>query len=377
MSDRIFLVQDGGGLVEMREEAYITEDRLQTLLGQYPDLLVGNHSDEPQSQRWLLVSREMPLASDHDGASRWSVDHLFLDRDAIPTLVEVKRSSDTRIRREVVGQMLDYAANGVVYWPVAQIRARFEATCERDGRDSERVLSDLLGPDSDANRFWETVGTNLLAGKIRMVFVADEIPQELRRIVEFLNGQMKPAEVLAVEIKQFVGQGVTTLVPRAIGQTAESQRAKSQTTGAPRKWDETSFFEDLVAQRGAEEASVARRIFEWAPSHFPRSQWGKGKKYGSLYPTLDHKGQSFWPIALWTYGQVDITFADLKQKYPFEDEGVRMELLRRLNHIPGVNLPPDSISRYPNTNLATLKDPDALQQFLAALEWVEHQIKAS
>ena len=32
----------------------------------------------------------------------------------MPTLVEVKRSSDTRIRREVVGQMLHYAANAVV-----------------------------------------------------------------------------------------------------------------------------------------------------------------------------------------------------------------------------------------------------------------------
>jgi 5-methylthioribose kinase len=41
--------------------------------------------------------------------------------------VEVKRSSDTRIRREVVGQMLDYAANAVVYWPLEMIRAKFEA----------------------------------------------------------------------------------------------------------------------------------------------------------------------------------------------------------------------------------------------------------
>jgi hypothetical protein len=37
------------------------------------------------------------------------------------------------------------------------------------------------------------------------VFVADEIPVELRRIVEFINGQMDPAELLAVEIKQYVG----------------------------------------------------------------------------------------------------------------------------------------------------------------------------
>jgi len=32
---------------------------------------------------------------------------------------------------------------------------------------------------------------------IRMLFVADRIPAELRRIVEFLNEQMDPAEVLA------------------------------------------------------------------------------------------------------------------------------------------------------------------------------------
>ena len=61
-----------------------------------------------------MLSREAPLASEQDGAGRWSVDHLPLDQDAIPTIVEVKRSSDTRIRREVVGQMLDYAANAVL-----------------------------------------------------------------------------------------------------------------------------------------------------------------------------------------------------------------------------------------------------------------------
>jgi hypothetical protein len=45
----------------------------------------------------------------------------------VPTLVEVKRRADTRIRREVVGQMLDYAANGVVYWPLEQLRELFGA----------------------------------------------------------------------------------------------------------------------------------------------------------------------------------------------------------------------------------------------------------
>jgi hypothetical protein len=42
--------------------------------------------------------------------------------------VEVKRSTDTRLRREVVGQMLDYAANAVVYSPVEHLIEHFRAS---------------------------------------------------------------------------------------------------------------------------------------------------------------------------------------------------------------------------------------------------------
>lgn len=67
---------------------------------------------------------------------------------------------------------------------------------------------------------------NLRAGRIRMVFVADVIYPELKRIVEFLNAQMSPAEVIALEIKHYTGQGPRTLVPRLIGRTAEAERRK-------------------------------------------------------------------------------------------------------------------------------------------------------
>ncbi|KOG37546.1 hypothetical protein [Streptomyces decoyicus] len=34
----------------------------------------------------------------------------------MPTLVQVERDADTRVRREVVGRMLNYLANGACYW---------------------------------------------------------------------------------------------------------------------------------------------------------------------------------------------------------------------------------------------------------------------
>ncbi len=254
------MVQGDGNLVEMVEQDYASEALLQELLAKHPNLLAGDQIDGDEPRRWLLVSREMPLASEEDGGGRWSVDHLFLDQDAVPTIVEVKRSTDTRIRREVVGQMLDYAANAVVYWPLETLRAKFEESQQ----DAEQYLADFVGDFAvDPEEFWRKVKTNLQAGKVRLVFVADEIPIELRRVVEFMNGQMDPAEVLAVEIKQYVGGNLKTLVPRVMGQTVEAQRKKSGPASKPSEKGEAyrEFFQHLIdrlRERGFTKAKVGQ-----------------------------------------------------------------------------------------------------------------------
>lgn len=115
MSGTIYLFQNEDHLVELTEHYYDSEALLQDLLARYPKLLAGDQIDEANPRRWLLVAREVGVPWEEGGPDQMSLDHLFLDQDGIPTLVEVKRSRDTRVRREVVGQMLDYAANAVIY----------------------------------------------------------------------------------------------------------------------------------------------------------------------------------------------------------------------------------------------------------------------
>jgi hypothetical protein len=367
----VYLIQKDDQLVEMTEQPYDSEDLLQGLLAQHPNLLAGDQIDSDEPRRWLLVSRELALASEEDGSGRWSVDHLFLDQDAIPTIVEVKRSTDTRIRRQVVGQMLDYAANAVVYWPVEALRSQFEAACEAEDLDPERELAGLLGVDADHAEFWLKAKTNLQAGRVRLIFVADEIPSELRRVVEFLNEQMDPAEVLAIEIKQYAGQGMKTLVPRVVGQKIPPPLLPS------RQWSETSFFEELEKKHGAETAAIDRRILEWGNRKTPEIWWGKGKFDGSFVPTLTHKGVRHQLLAVWTYGVVEIYFYWFAYKPPFSSEEKRKELLDRLNSIPGVSLPQDAITRRPTIPLSTFGDEAALRQLLETYDWVIEEIKES
>src|SRR5829696_968566 len=179
MATGIYLIQDDGELNELSEAQYEAEKLLQQLLANHPNLLAGDQIAPSAPRRWLLVAREQTVPDEVGGAGRWALDHLFLDQDAIPTLVEIKRSTDTRVRREVVGQMLDYAANAVVYWSAEEIRSQFEARCQLGSKDATQVITDLLGRE-DTEAFWMDTKRNLQAGKIRMIFVADVIPTELQ-----------------------------------------------------------------------------------------------------------------------------------------------------------------------------------------------------
>jgi len=248
---KIFLIGEGEGkLIALEETGYVTEDVLQGLLANYPDLLAGDQIDPENPRRWLLVAREMRIPGDSDEGGRWSLDHLFLDQDGVPTFVECKRATDTRIRREVVAQMLDYAANGIEYWSMDQIRQAAAETARGRGRFLDAEIAALLGNGAEADEvnvedFWNSVEGNLHNRRIRLVFVADSTPKELRRLVEFLNEEMKNVEVLAIEVKQFrkaENEGQTALVPRVVGFTEAARSEKGSSQGRKARTNRDIFL---------------------------------------------------------------------------------------------------------------------------------------
>jgi len=272
--------------------------------------------------------------------------------------------------------MLDYAANCVLYWPVEFIKQRFEETCHERGSEPGMVVGEFIGlsgtPENDGAiaRFWELVETNLRAGKIRLIFAADEIPSELRRVVEFLNEQMNPAEVLAIEIRQYVGMGVRTLVPSVIGSSKRVTTAAGRTSV---QWDRELFVNTLRERRGSEAVAVATNILEWSPMHCPKLWWGEGRIDGSCFVGVAQEGVNYYPFAMWTYGRIEMQFQWLRQR------SVAQELLEglasRLNRVQGVVIPPDALTRRPAFDMSLLKERQSSSVFFDAIEWFIEQIK--
>ena len=233
---------EGSGMLTPLHEAYVEfEDDLQALLVRYPELLSGD-DDTASSRRWLLIKREQGIAAAEGEAARFSLDHLFVDQDGTPTLVEVKRAADTRARREVVAQMLDYAANALAFMDPGDLRTTFEA----QHADPAAAISERLGAGVDPDELWRRAADNLRTGNLRLVFLADRIPAELKTLVEFLNEQMKTMEVLAIEVATFEAEGTRVLRARTIGQTQAAQAVKGRRPRAT--WDRPTWLHSLAAR---------------------------------------------------------------------------------------------------------------------------------
>lgn len=219
----LFYVEDGG-LVPLHEEGYEAESLLQEFLAKHPELLPGHAIDSDEPRRFVLIKREARVKN-------MEIDHLFIDQEAIPTLVEVKRASNREVRREVVAQMLDYASNIPGQWSKDQLEAWL---AERVDEAPENGLEALDHDFDDDDDFWEQVMQNIRDGKVRLIFVADSIPASLRIVVEFLNERMIPTEVLAVEIKQYLASDSRRLLHSSlVGQTEKARTIKGSNKRSP------------------------------------------------------------------------------------------------------------------------------------------------
>ena len=293
MAERIYTRGKGGGLEPLEEEPFSTEDELQSLIAEHPELLNGEQMRPGDPRRWIPITREKGIAETSDSGVRWSIDHLIVDQDAVPTLVEVKRGKNSEIRRTVVGQMLEYAAHATQTWTADEMRRTFEDSATAQGLDPGEMLRELLQTDGepDADGFWQQVTTNLAARRLRLLFVADEIPDPLERVVEFLNAQMPNIEVLAVEVKQFRSKSTQTLVPRVLGRIANASAHGGPRLRLTRESFLAGFNTDEARNAAVRLLDVAREsgaAFEWGPSGVSIrgrcSRWDQPVTVAWLYP---------------------------------------------------------------------------------------------
>ncbi|KUR73986.1 hypothetical protein [Novosphingobium sp. Fuku2-ISO-50] len=357
----IYTVDANGDLRRMTPSAPENEDRMQTLVAKYPELITDGDGD------LLLVRREQTIADSENGGGRWSVDHLFVTRDAVPVLVELKRAVDTRLRREVVGQMLDYAANATAYWQAGRIAQSFAQSIQDPAINADEVLAEFIG-DQEPESFWAQVDSNFASGRIKLVFVADEIPRELARIVEFLNDQMR-ADVRAVELRWFADEhGSISLSPRVIGETERTAAVKGARIAKPSLSIE-EWLQKQISPSGADAMKGARAYIAMIEALGGKADLANAQ--GSIIAVFaGANGKFVYPLHLWGHDtNISLSLRWLKNAPALQDEAVRRVWFERLKEIVG-DLSTSNLAGFPAFSvsvLANCEKSEQLQRFLADL----------
>lgn len=198
MADRTSRSRSDDEWTEVAETPFEIEDELEEVVAANPQLLCDSLT-QGFPQRLLLIGLHQGVRTSEQGAFEKEIDLLFVDQDAVPTLVEVKLRKNGEIKRRVIGQMLEYAAYAK-FWTAQELRT----TGTRTHSDWRQAIRDLIGePISDDHEelFWQTVAENLSSGKMHLGLVADEIPEETQDVLEFLQEQIPTISVFGIEIK--------------------------------------------------------------------------------------------------------------------------------------------------------------------------------
>lgn len=144
------------------------------------------------------------------------------------------------------------------------------------------------------------------------------------------------------------------------------------------EWTEEAVLQTIEEKRGLDEANTAKQLIEWSKTHAQKINWGKGSNDGSFCPVFELGDEyPFIPFRVYTYGSVEILFnrMSVRQNAPFDAPEKRLELLRQLNEIPGINLSTDGINRRPSIPLGLLVNPQALGKFIEIVQSVVKEVK--
>lgn len=229
----------GGDWSEPDEVGYGREAELQQILADHPRLIPGVGDQ-------AVACKEM-----QSGAG--PADLIVVDQEGGLTLVECKLASNRQVRREIVGQMFDYAS---AFWRMSlgDFEQRWLA---RTGRSlGESVAS--ANPD-----FSSAVAANLAEGRFSIVLAVDAINDDLRRIVEYLNATSGPTtSVIAVAYKRLLSEHTEILLPTTYGEElAEAKAAAAER--AEGRWTE-SECRDWIKSNDAENLSRFDLLLEEA-----------------------------------------------------------------------------------------------------------------
>lgn len=178
----VFVDNDGPArpVSQVPEGEATREHPLRDLIHDHPSMLPIEEL-EPGSGRIITVAKELRLP----GAG--SLDVLLVTEHGRLIIVECKLWRNPQARREVVGQILDYARE-LARYSYEDLQRVISTRLNRAGNLLYELIHDAGGSISEA-ALVDRITRDLRAGRFLLLIVGDGITEGTERIGEYLSGQ--------------------------------------------------------------------------------------------------------------------------------------------------------------------------------------------
>jgi hypothetical protein len=250
---------DGTGWQLLATTGFPDEAALHSLVEQAPQIL-----PLAGSPRLIILGREVLLGNGY-------ADLIAVEPSGRLAIIEVKLARNAEARRAIVAQVLTYAA---------YLNGLDPAILERDilGRHlRERGYADLAGAVAsndqegsfDASVFAEGLAGSLAQGWFRLVLVLDDAPEELVRLIAYLEAVTADRLLIdLVTVSSYRLGGTEVIVPQRV--EAERRPVEplpatpvlSESTG--RLVEGVEDFDASIAAVRDEQRPALQRLRDWA-----------------------------------------------------------------------------------------------------------------
>ena len=194
----------------------VSEDTLQDLLFRFPRALPISAIDATYGDA-IPVCRELPTPAGF-------LDALYVNHLGWLTLAEFKLWRNPQARREVIGQILDYAKD-LASWGYEDLQRRVSLATGRKGNALYELVREHH-PDLDEAEFVDSVTRHLRRGEFLLLIIGDGIQEGAANIVDFVQRYSGLHFNLALVEAALYRDGANRLIvqPRVLAQTEIVQR---------------------------------------------------------------------------------------------------------------------------------------------------------
>lgn len=288
-------------------------------------------------------------------------DAIAFTADGDIALIECKLAANAEIKRKVIGQILEYAA---FLWEMdyEELDSRVMA---RRGKHITNLVESAVAGEWDESSFREGIIQSLQSGSFLLIILVDEINDELRRIVRYLNECGKADfSFHALELTHYKTKGLELLVPHLHGASV----IKSNNRSKRKRWTELEFISDLAKNLAPQEAFLAEKVFHWGQDTADRMLFGTGTATGSVsYHFLPH-GKTASVFTIFTSGKFVLNYGFMIDKF---DESIINAFHQRITAIKSLNQIPADFSKWPSMDISKAFPNEAsLNEFKLAVEWL-------